>query len=66
VTDPDRISRIRATYEKGARRGLHDASEVAYLMKSWRYVFELLDGREERREQLELFTLSIQAKGQSK
>jgi hypothetical protein len=43
VTDPDRLARIRATYEKGAKRGLHDAGDVDYLLKSYPYVLRLLD-----------------------
>jgi hypothetical protein len=54
MTDRDRLTRIRDTYERGAKRGLHDASEVAYLMKAWPYVFALLD-REREPRQLELF-----------
>jgi hypothetical protein len=32
MTD-DRLTRIRDTYERGVRRGLHDASEVVYVLR---------------------------------
>lgn len=39
----DRLSRIRATYERGDKRMLWDAGEVTYLLAAIPYLLKLVD-----------------------
>jgi hypothetical protein len=56
VTDPDRLSRIRATVSRCHTRGLCDATDAAYLIRQVDYLLGLVD--EFMPKQRELFGFS--------